>query len=287
MKFLSKFIFTLLVFTGVQAWSQINKPNLSPRIHTSTHVGLAKIELDYGQPSKQDRPIFGGLIPYNTVWRTGANASTKIKLDTDVEFGGQFLPKGEYALYTIPNKEKWTIILSKNTGLWGSSGYTDKDDFLRIHVPTTHTKDLKETFSIYFEGYHANGGHMIITWENTKVSVPIFVDSDALIFKEIQDKIANSKETITAQTYFDAAQFYYLKNKDLKQAMQWFNKAIELKPQAFWYVYYKAELQFSLKQYKDAKYTVQTCLKAAKNSPYGDFGYIGKCELLLQKLDKK
>lgn len=287
MKFLSKSIFTLLVFTSLQALSQINKPSLSPRIHKSTHVGLAKIELDYGQPSKQDRPIFGGLIPYNTVWRTGANSSTKIKLDANVQFGGRFLPKGEYALYTIPNKGKWTIVISKNTGLWGSSGYTEKDDFLRIHVPTIYTKDLKETFSIYFEGYHANGGNMIITWENTKVSVPIFVDSDALIFKEIQDKIVNSKESITAQTYFDAAQFYYLKNKELKQAMLWFNKAIELKPQAFWFVYYKAELQYSLKEYKAARATVLTCLKAAKKSPYGDFGYIGKCELLLQKIESK
>lgn len=279
-------LWIVLMLISNLSMAQINKPSLSPRVETVQHVGLAKVELDYGQPNKQNRPVFGGLIPYNKVWRTGANASTKINIDTDVTFGNQSVPKGEYALYTIPGEKEWTVILSKNTKLWGSSGYNSKDDLVRLHVPVVRLTDYQETLSIRFENFHANGGDFIITWENTKIKIPVFVDSDALIFKEINEKIIQSKSEASAQTYFDAAQFYYHKNKDLPKAYEWFSKAIELKPGAFWYVYYKAELAYTMGNVKEAKAGISTCLEAAKNSPYGDFGYIGKCTLMLEKINK-
>jgi len=117
----------LLLFPLIMS-AQINKPSLSPRIVVEQNVGLAGVKLNYGQPNKQGRKIFGGLIPYGKVWRTGANSSTKFSIDTDVKLMGKEVPAGDYAIYTIPNEKEWTFILSKNTKLWGAGGYDAKDN---------------------------------------------------------------------------------------------------------------------------------------------------------------
>ena len=287
MKTIVKPIVLFLLIVPFFMSAQINKPSLSPRINKTLNVGLAAVTLDYGQPNKQNRPIFGDLIPYGKVWRTGANFSTKITIDKAITIAEQAVLAGKYALYTIPNKNEWTVILSKNTKLWGASGYNEADDLVRIQVPVITLKDTFETLNIYFENFHANGGDLVIAWENTKIVVPFYVDSDPIIFKDIENKIINATTAVNAQTYFDAAQFYLHKNHDLKTAATWFNKAIELKPGAFWFVYYRAELALQLKDYTTAKALTEQCLKAAKTSKAGDFGYIGKCTLLLKQIDAK
>lgn len=268
--------------------SQIRKPSLSPKIKTEQFVGLAKFNIEYGQPSKNEREIFGSLIPYNKLWRTGANASTKITINQEVYLANNKIPKGTYGLYTIPNKKEWTIILHKNANLWGAGGYKKENDFIRFNVPSEMTKDTRETLGIYFEKFNTNGADLIINWEKTKVKIPVFVDSDAIIFAEIDSKINKvAPEKISAQTYFDAAQFYYHKNTKLNTAFKWFNKATELKPGAFWYEYYKGELALKIKKYNVAKNSAKKCLKASKNSKSSDYGYIAKCSLLLKASEKK
>jgi tetratricopeptide (TPR) repeat protein len=267
--------------------AQINKPNLSPRIVTEQQVGLVKVKLDYGQSNKQDREIFGKLIPFNEVWRTGANSSTKITFDQTIQLAENTIPAGTYGLYTIPAKDKWTIIIHKNSALWGKAGYDKANDLIRFQIPVTEIKDTLETFSIYFENFNTNGGDLIISWENTKIKIPLFVDSDKIIFEEINTKINKSTAPVAAQTYFDAAQFYYLKRKDLDTAMIWFDKAIELNPQAFWFLYYKAELALYQENYELAKVTTEKCYAAAKLSPSTDYGYIAKCQLLFKLISDK
>lgn len=268
-------------------FAQINKPSLSPRVIANYKIGIATMKVDYGQPSTNGRTIFGALIPYNRLWRTGANASTKITFDQAVQLSGHKIPKGTYALYTIPNKTEWIIIIHKNASLWGAGNYDKKEDLVRFTVPSIQLKDKVETLKINAEGFNANGGNLVIVWENTKVSIPIFIDSDANIFQEIEEKIFQAKGEINAQTYFDAAQFYYHKNKDLPQAVEWFDKAIQMRPNAFWYVYYRAELAYTLGDLETAKSYTENCLKQAKNSTASDFGYISKCILLLEQIAAK
>lgn len=227
MKYSFKSLILLLLVFPVLGISQINKPELSPKIVKEESVGLVQVKLEYGQPSVRDREIFGALIPYGKVWRTGANSSTKIHFDNEVYIAEKKVPKGTYALYSIPGKSEWTIIISKNAELWGAGGYSDKDDLLRLKVPVIELKDHIETLSIQFEKFNANGADLAIMWANTKVIIPVFVDSDTQIYMEIQEKIIEGEEKpIKAQTYFDAAQFYYEKNKDLKLAATWFDKEI-------------------------------------------------------------
>ncbi len=139
--------------------------------------------------------------------------------------------------------------------------------------------------AIYFERFNANGGDLVIAWEHTKVVIPLFIDSDPILFKEIEEKILKVTGEIKAQTYFDAAQFYYHKGKDFDIAAEWFDKAIAMKPKAFWYKYYRAELAYHIKDYKTAKEKATQSLDQAKASESGDYGYIAKCELLLQKIN--
>ncbi|MGH1364572.1 MAG: DUF2911 domain-containing protein [Calditrichia bacterium] len=277
----------ILLLLPVTMLAQINKPSLSPRVTKTTSVGLYTVKLDYGQPGVKDRVIFGGLVPYGKVWRTGANSSTKFSVDAEFTFADNTVPTGDYALYTIPGEKEWTIIIHKNTKLWGSSNYDEADDLVRFTVPTIELKDNVETFTIHFANFHNKGADLVIAWEKTKVIVPVVVDSDPLIFKEIEEKVLKADGEISAQTYFDAAQFYYHKEKNLSLAATWFDKAIELRPEAFWYVYFAAELAYKMEDYKAARAGLEKCLAAAKANPSGDFGYIAKCNLMLEKLEGK
>lgn len=279
-----RFSLLLYLFTSISLLAQIEMPSLSPKIITKQKVGLANFTLEYGQPSKNGRQIFGSLIPYNKLWRTGANASTKITFDKEVSFLDNKIPAGTYGLYSIPNKKEWTIIIHKKSKLWGAGGYQKENDFVRFTVPVQKTNDITQTLNIRFENFTINGADLIISWEKTKVTIPILVDSDAIIENQIKNKIISTDKEISPQTYFDAAQFYYQKNKNLNKAFEWFTKATELRPKAFWYTYYKAELAYKLGKNKIAKQDAAKCLKAAEKSKSSDYGYIAKCSILLNKI---
>jgi len=279
-----RFSIFLLLLTSISLIAQIEKPSLSPKIITKQKVGLANITLEYGQPNKQERKIFGSLIPYNKLWRTGANSSTKITTDKEITVANNVIPAGTYGLYSIPNKKEWTIIFHKNSKLWGAGGYKKENDLIRFTISATKTKDTHETLNIGFENFTVNGADLTITWEKTKIVIPVLVNSDAIIQEQINTKIINSKSDIAAQTYFDAAQYYYLKNKELNTALEWFTKAEALRPNAFWYTYYKAELANKLGKRSIAKQGAKKCLEGAKKSKSTDYGYIAKCSLLLKAI---
>ena len=275
----------VLVFSTSTLLAQINKPAPSPRTKAEYNVGLVDVSLEYGTPGVKGRTIFGSLIPYGKVWRTGANSSTKISFSGDVELAGNKLPAGDYALYSVPGEKEWTIIIHDNTRLWGAGNYKEENDVFRFKVPAIKLSDFHETFSIGFENYHANGGDMVILWENTKIKIPVFVDTDELIFAEIDSKLINATDKVSAATYFDSALFYYEKNKDLPTALSWMDEAVKLQPNAFWMVYYQAEIAHKLGQNEKAKASAESSLRMAKASEAGDFGYIAKNELLLKQIN--
>ncbi len=281
-------VLTFLLFIAhFSLCAQINKPSLSPRVTIEQEVGLANVKLAYGQPSKNGRPIFGGLIPYGKLWRTGANSATTITLDKAVTLARHTVPAGTYGLYSIPDKDNWTIVLNKNSKLWGTGNYDEKADLIRFQVPVENRCDTVETLNIHFERFTQNGADLVIEWETTKVTIPLFMDINPVILAEISAKTSVDPDSISAQTYFDAAQYYYHKNLKLDQAAKWFDKAIEMRPGAFWYVYYRAELAYERKDYKLAKLHAEACLEAAKKSPSTDYGYIAKSTLLLKQLAMK
>jgi hypothetical protein len=237
--------------------AQIKSPAASPSSTLIQTVGLTEVQIEYGRPGLKGRSMFGGFLPYNQLWRTGANASTKITISDDVQIEDNNLPAGTYAIYTIPGKKEWTIILHKNITHWGTGGknYDKKEDAFRFKVKSTELNDKVETFTIEISDVQANSASIDLKWENTKVSFLVAVNSDLKVMADIKQKMKG----VSGTTYYQAARYYHETGKDKNQALQWVQAAIELEGEKFWMLRLKALILADMRRYKKA-------IKAAERS---------------------
>jgi len=173
MKTISTLLFCTL-FLAVSAMAQEPKKPLSPPAKAEGTIGAAKLTIDYSAPSKRDRVIMGGLVPWDKVWRTGANAATTLVTSAGVMIGSVHVPAGTYTIYSIPGQKEWTLIVNKQTGQWGTS-YDEKQDLGRTTMNVKAVKDTVETFVIGIKTVSGKTGLLTLTWENTEASVPILV----------------------------------------------------------------------------------------------------------------
>lgn len=161
----------LAVATDVLAQENpIERP--SPTALSAIRYKDSYIKITYCQPKKRGRVIFGGVVPYGQVWRTGANEATEITLTRDAFINGTLLPAGTYSLFTIPEKENWTIIINKEVGLWGSYNYNEKLDVLRFVVPAQNMSEVSESFTIQFDQRNSVAD-LLLLWDHIKISIPI------------------------------------------------------------------------------------------------------------------
>ncbi|MDN4165377.1 DUF2911 domain-containing protein [Cytophagales bacterium LB-30] len=266
----------LLMMSPVMA--QINMPQPSPLSTVEQKVGLTDVSVTYSRPSMKGRAIFGDIVPFDKIWRTGANASTKITFSDEVSLEGNKVPAGTYALYTIPGKESWTIILNKNTNLWGEDGYSEAEDQVRVTVKPVALAEAVETFAIQFVNLTKDGASLELAWEKTAVRVAITTEVDAKVMADIKSKLAENPSV-----YFQAATYYYENDKDLAQALAWCTKACDLRKDAFWMSHVKAKIQLKMKDYKGALATAEASLATAKAAP-NDFGYVNNNEKLIAEI---
>src|SRR5262245_57203158 len=159
-----------------QEAKKIEFPQASPTASVKERVGVTDVSVDYSRPSIRERKVFGGLVPYGQVWRTGANAATKITFSTDVKFGGAAVPAGTYALFTMPGQAEWTVILSKVSEEWGSYSYNQKDDQARVTVKALAMAEPLETMTIGLQDMRNGKANLVIAWDKTKV--PVAIDTD-------------------------------------------------------------------------------------------------------------
>jgi len=164
--------FSLLMLVIV-ANAQSKKPQASPEQTIKQDFGLSTVEITYCRPSVKGRVIFGDLVPYGEVWRTGANAPTRIVFNTDVKIAGQTLKAGEYEFFTVPGKDEWEIIFSKETKGWGSSDYKKEDDALRVKVKLTTQSTKAEMFTVMVDNVTAANCEIHLVWDNVLVSIPV------------------------------------------------------------------------------------------------------------------
>lgn len=213
-------------------------PQPSPASTLKQQVGITDIEVNYSRPSMKGRKVFGGLVPYGEVWRTGANSATKITFSTPVKFGGVDIAAGAYELFTIPGEKEWTVILQslKERPQWGSYAYDAKNDSARATVKAAQTAWTVETFSIWFNDLRDNSASLNFTWENTHVSVPITIDTVALLAPQIEAAMASNAEK---KPYFQAAMFYFENGLDLKKSLEWMDAGLAANPKAYWMIYRK------------------------------------------------
>lgn len=260
--------------------AQLKTPQPSPTATIQQTIGLTDVEVIYSRPGAKGRTIFGDLVPFGEIWRTGANSSTKIKFSDDVKIGGQAIKAGQYALYTIPTSTEWTIIIYKGLENWGSGGYDQTQDVARFTVKPIKLLDKYETFTIDFSELETSGANLNLLWENVKISLPISTPTDSQVEKQIADMMAGPN----ANSYYGAARFYLEKEKELSQAEIWIGKAIEQKPEAFWMIHVQAKILAKLGKKKEAIAAAEKSLKMAKENKDGDFGYAASNEKLIQEI---
>lgn len=274
-------IFFLTSFSYSQ---QLKTPTLSPISKISQEIGLTEIKLEYSRPSAKGRKIFGDLVPYNKIWRTGANAATKITFHETAVFGGNPVEKGTYALYTIPGEEQWTIIVHSNTKLRSLAGnaYNPADDVFRFQVKPQRTDEYNETFTILFTDLKSDSFNLQLLWEHTSLKIPITVEVDKHISIQMSEFLQNP-EKIPPRTYFEAAQYYLNNDKDLNEALSWIDKGLEKSPDNFRFGLLKAKIQAKSGDKKSAAITIEKAHSwaiAANNANYIEQTALFKTSLL-------
>lgn len=228
---LSLFVLFLFAQLGFGQAQELKVPVLSPFTEVSQEVGLTQVKLSYARPSAKGRKVFGELVPFNEVWRTGANASTKLTFTEDVKIEGNSLKAGTYALYSIPGETEWTMIIHTNTKHRSIAGdvYKPAEDAFRFKVKPGKTSNFVETFTIGFTDITTNSLMVSVAWENTEVKFRIEFDVDSRINEQIAT-LTNSPAGMSHQNYFLAAEYNLHNNKDLAKADEWILKAMEKSP---------------------------------------------------------
>ena len=246
--------------------AQLKTPAPSPTQTIKQDFGLASVELSYSRPGVKGRKIFGDIVPFGAVWRTGANSATTISFGDEVTIGGTKVPAGKYGLLTIPDKKSWTIIITKQTDVTNPAAYKPEMDVLRVSSDVNTTKAATETFTMQFANVKPTSCELYIMWDKSAVVLPIVTEIDGKIMASINDAIKGDKPP-----YFQAAMYYMDNGKDLNQALAWFNKAAEAEPDAYWVQHQWANCLAKLGKKSEAK-TVALKSKelaaAAKNEDY-------------------
>lgn len=265
--FVTSAVALLMAFTTTLSWAQLKIPAASPFQSTKQSFGLGEVTIDYSRPATKGRTIFGDLVPYGKVWRTGANATTKITFSSDVKFGGKEVKAGTYGLFTIPGKTSWEVMLSKDLNLGANvADYKQENEVARVQVKPTTLSYKVETFTVNMADIMPSSATLEIMWDKTRVGVPITVDIDPIISQNIKASMASEKPA-----YFEAASYYYETNRDLPQALTWVNKAVEQNPKAFWIMLLKARIEMKLNDKKSAVASAQKTVELATAAKNGDY----------------
>ncbi|MEO6730461.1 MAG: DUF2911 domain-containing protein [Ferruginibacter sp.] len=255
-----------VLFITHHGQSQVKLPSPSPVQTIKQEFGLGSIELTYSRPSAKNRRVFGDLVPYGKLWRTGANASTKITFSDPVEINGRRLDSGTYVLYTIPGEESWEVIINKGIKNVGIEGYKESEDVARFKVEPIKTKVKTESFTMQFADIKPESCELHLIWEKKQVGVLITVNVKEKLRTQINAAMATDKKP-----YWEAAQFYYEYDKNLSKALDNVNRAVEVNPKAFWMMLYKAKIQQEMGDNAGALQSSASSLalsKEAKNEDY-------------------
>jgi Protein of unknown function (DUF2911) len=225
--------FTAFAF-NVQA-QELNMPQPSPTQEVKQNFGLSSVELSYSRPAMKGRKIFGDLVPYGKVWRTGANQATTITFGDDVTIGGTKVPAGKYGLLTIPDAVEWTIIITKQLDVTSPAAYKQDQDIVRVKAQPQTLPFSVESFTISFDDLKPSSVNIGFLWDNIYVALPVTTDIDSKVSAQIKEVMEGDNKP-----YFQAAMYYIESGKDLNQAVAWLDKAAAQNPDAFWVQYQKA-----------------------------------------------
>lgn len=273
------FVATLFVTaTAITASAQsLPIPPPSPWQTVKQQFATSSITIDYSRPSVKGRTIFGDLVSYGKVWRTGANSATTIEFGDDVTINRVLVPKGKYGLLTIPGENEWRVIITKDVNVTSDFDYNEKNDVVRILVKPAVLDRPQEMFTISVENVKPTQADIQLSWDKTLVSFSISAEIDSKIMAAI-DKEMQSKNP----PYHQAANYYYENNKDLNKALDWSTKAVASNSNAYWMSALKAKIEFKLKKYNDAVASAEKSIEQAKKG-HND-AYVKMNEALIKEI---
>ncbi len=251
-------------------------PQPSPTQTVKQDFGIGNIELSYSRPGKKDRKIFGELVPFGKVWRTGANNATTLNFSDTVIIGGTKINPGKYGLLSIPDKNEWTFIITKQLNVTSPTAYKQDMDVVRVKVKPETSKNVTETFTIQFENVKASTADIAVMWDNVVARLPISTEFDARVVKDIANALRDNRP------YFQAGMYYVETGRDLNQAVDWFDLAIQQNPNAFWVYHQKANALAKLGKKDEARTAANKSLELAKQASNDD--YVKLNEDLLKSL---
>ena len=278
------FLLLLSLIIVTSSFAQLKSPNASPRSNISQIIGLVSVNLDYSRPSKKSREIFGGLVPYNKIWRTGANNPTTISFSDYVKINDQLISAGEYHLYSVPTESTLDLVIYEKTDAWGSLPTFDKSKVIaRVSSDFIDLPNTVETFTISFENISNNGSTLNIMWDN-KLAI---YNIDALT----KDKMINNINYVmnnnpSSNDYSRAAMYYFEEDIDIEKAMEWINKAYKDSDNLrYWHLRYKALIYEKAGKLNKALEYAESGYKKAIESKAVDG--INSLEIIYRRLSEK
>lgn len=277
---MKQLLFTsIAVLSLLTATAQLKTPAPSPTQTIKQDFGLAAIDLSYSRPGMKGRKIFGDLVPFGNVWRTGANSATTLTFGDDVMIAGTKIPAGKYGLLSIPNKKNWVLIITKQTDVTSPAAYKQEMDVVRVEVAVKNTGSSVESFTMQFANVKPTSCDLQISWAKSMVTLPITTEIESKIMANIESAMKSDKPP-----YFNAAMYYMDNGKDLTQALTWFDKAIEATPTAFWIHHQRANCLAKLGQKEEAKAAANKSIELATEAKNDDYVKLNK--KLLAELNK-
>jgi|SRR5690554_326995 len=251
------------------AQSQIQTPQSSPSQKVEQKVGLTDVTLTYSRPSMKGRAIFGNLVPFDKIWRTGANMNSVITFSNDVEIGGNTVKAGSYSIFTKPGVSTWDVYFYNDTSNWGLPAEWDaKNIVAQVNVPTVPLTIDTETFTLSLNSITNDSATLGIQWAKTYVGVPIKFPTDEIVSANI-DRAMNGP---SANDYYAAAVYYFESDKDMNQAKLWIDKSLEMtKDPMFWQLRQKALIYAKAGDKKGAIEAAKMSLESAKKAGNNDY----------------
>jgi tetratricopeptide (TPR) repeat protein len=273
-KYIMRKIIILFAFMVVNfaIEAQVKTPQASPKVMVNQTVGLTEVDLEYSRPSAKGRVIFGDLVPFGKVWRTGANANTLVTFSDDVMIDGKLLPKGKYSLYTLPKADNWEVYFYKTTDNWGNPEQWEEANIaLRANAKPMMLNRNVETFTLGFGNLTNDSAELEISWEKTMVALKFEVPTQKMAAASINKVLAGP----SAADFYSAGQYYFQSNGDLNKALEYLNKSVDMTKSGtdvpFWYLRQKSLIQAKLGDKKGAIETAKLSLANATKAKNDDY----------------
>lgn len=254
--------FALLCTFVVAAVAQpAGPPRVSPMATTSQVVGLAKVDVTYSRPSVNDRTVWGELVPYGEVWRTGANEATTFEISHDAKIDGKPLAAGKYALFTIPNKDSWTLIFNKEAEQWGAFQYKEGEDALRVEVKP-RSIDHVEMFTVAFFDVDSDSAEVHLHWAEVGVPFTVEFDTPSIAIEQARE---DAKDASQGRTMWNWANYFLQEEEHLEEALGWATTVAD-QNESYWTRSLQARLQAANGQTEAAMTTAKKAMELGEKA---------------------